>query len=194
MKKLFMILAITLLATSVSAQVSVPVSAYLGGAMSVPASTDFNSAWKWGYHGWAGVGYKMAAGLQVTGKVEYHNFFFDMMDYVGVEGGNTKVWMYGVDGRYKLNLPAFPIKPFVLAGAGIARVSWDDFEGTSLIASTLNATVPDPQSKMYYNFGGGLELMALPTFGLFAEARYVSIGTDGERMNFVPMSLGLRFF
>lgn len=195
MKKLLITLAITLLlAAGVSAQVSVPVSVYLGGALSVPATGDFNDGWKWGYHGWAGVGYKMGAGLRITGKVEYHDFFFDMMDVVGVEGGDTKVWMYGIDGRYKLNIPAIPIKPFVLAGGGVARVSWDEFEGTSLIASTLNESIPEPQSKMYFNIGAGLELMALPTFGLFAEARYVSIGTDGERMNFVPMSLGLRFF
>lgn len=194
MKKLLVILAIMLLAAGVSAQVSSPVSVYLGGALSVPAGGDFNTGWRWGYHGWAGVGYKMGAGLRVTGKVEYHDFFFDMMDLVGIEGGDTKVWMYGVDGRYKLNIPAVPIKPFVLAGGGIARVSWDEFEGTSLAASTLNAGIPDPVSKVYFNFGGGLELLALPTFGLFAEARYVSIATEGERMSFVPMSIGLRFF
>ena len=194
MKKVVITLTIMLFAAGVSAQVSAPVSLYLGGALSAPASGDFNTGWKWGYHGWAGVGYKMAPSFQVIGKVEYHDFFFDMLDYVGVDGGDTKVWMYGVDGCFEINVPMIPIKPFVLGGGGIARVSWDEFEGTSLIASTLNATIPDPVSKVYFNFGGGLNLKLVPTLSFFAEARYVSVATEGEKMNYVPMSLGLRFF
>lgn len=195
MKKIMIALAVTLIfAAGASAQVSSPVSVYLGGLLSVPAGGNFNAGWGWGYHGWAGVGYKMAPGLQVTGKVEYHDFFFDMFDLVGVEGGDTKVWMYGVDGRYTIGVPAIPIKPFVLAGGGIARVTWDEFEGTSLTAATLNEELPDPVNKMYFNVGGGLEFRIVPAFGFFAEARYVSVATEGERMSFVPMSLGFKLF
>ena len=87
MKKLIITLAITLLfATAASAQVKTPVSVYLGGALSAPAG-DLNTAFQWGYHGWAGVGYKMAPGFQLAGKVEYHDFFFDMADFAGIDGG-----------------------------------------------------------------------------------------------------------
>ncbi|UCG61052.1 MAG: outer membrane beta-barrel protein [Candidatus Zixiibacteriota bacterium] len=195
MKKTILTISFVLLFAAVSsAQVSTPVSLYLGGLMSAPASADFNDDFKWGYHGWAGVGYKMMPSLQVLGKVEYHDFFFDMADLTGLEGGDTKVWMYGVDGRYTLNIPMFPIKPFILAGGGLARVSWDEFEGTSLIASTLNENIPEPVSKVYFNFGGGLNFKIIPALSFFAEARYVSVATEGGKTSYIPMSIGLRFF
>lgn len=195
MKKALITIAVTVLfAAAVSAQVTTPVSVYLGGALSMPSSADFNTGWKMGYHGWGGVGYKLMPNLQVAGKIEYHDFFFDMVDFLGVEGGDTKVWMYGVDGRYTVPVPALPLKPFFMAGTGIARLSWDEFEGTSLITATLNDNIPDPVSEVYFNFGGGLELKTIPAFSLFVEARYVSVGTEGARTNFVPMSIGLKFF
>jgi len=195
MKKALITIAVTVLfAVGASAQVAPPVSCYLGGALSMPSSSDFNTGWQMGYHGWAGVGYKLMPNLQVAGKIEYHDFFFDLGDFVGLEGGDTKVWMYGLDGRYTVAVPTFPLKPFFMAGTGIARVSWDEFEGTSLIASTLNTAIPDPVSKMYINFGGGLELKASPAFSLFIQGRYVSVATEGARTDFIPVSIGLKFF
>jgi opacity protein-like surface antigen len=195
MKKLLLTTAVLLtFSVGATAQVSTPVSVYLGGALSMPSSADFNTGWKMGYHGLAGVGYKLAPSFQVAGKVEYHNFFFDLGDFVGLDGGDTKVWMYGLDGRYSVGLPAFPLKPFLVAGTGIARLSWSEFEGTSLIAAALNTSVPDPVNKVYFNFGGGLELKTIPSFSLFVQARYVTVATDGEKISFVPMSLGVRFF
>jgi len=195
MKKALITIAVTVLfAAGASAQVTTPVSCYLGGALSVPSSADFNTGWQMGYHGWAGVGYKLMPNLQVAGKIEYHDFFFDLTDLVGIDGGDTKVWMYGLDGRYSVPVPALPLKPYFLAGTGIARVSWDEFEGTSLTAAVLNTVIPDPVNKVYFNFGGGLELKTIPAFSLFLQARYVSVGTEGARTDFIPVSIGVKFF
>ena len=195
MKKAIFTMAIILVfAAGATAQVSTPVSLYLGGALSVPASSEFNAGFQMGYHGLASVGYKLGPNFQVAGKLEYHNFFFDLADFMGIDGGDTKVWMYGVDGRYSLGLPAIPLKPFLVAGTGIARMSWDEFEGTSLTASILNEVIPDPVSKVYFNVGGGLELKTVPSFSLFVQARYVRVATDNVSTSFIPISLGLKFF
>lgn len=195
MKKVFLTLAVVLIfAATGSAQVSTPVSIYAGGALSVPASGDFNAGWQMGYHGAFGLGYKLAPNFQVVGNLEYHHFFFDMADFMGLDGGDTKVWMYGVNGRYSLGLPVVPIKPFFIGGAGIAKMTWDEFEGPTLITATLNAAIPESVNKVYFNFGGGLDLKVIPTLSLFIEARYVSIATDGASTAFVPMTVGLRFF
>ncbi|MEW6413066.1 MAG: outer membrane beta-barrel protein [Candidatus Zixiibacteriota bacterium] len=200
MKKTVLICAVTLLfAVGASAQVPSPISVYIGGALSVPSSGNFNAGWQMGYHGMAGVGYKLSKNLMLSGKIEHHTFFFDLADFFGVDGGDTKVWMYGIDGRYTLNLPAIPLKPYVKAGSGIAKISWQEFESTdpstTLTAAVLNAGITEASaSKVYFDIGGGIELKAIPAFGLFAEARYVSVATDGERMSFVPMTIGLKFF
>ncbi|UCE24781.1 MAG: outer membrane beta-barrel protein [Candidatus Zixiibacteriota bacterium] len=194
MKKALMTTAILLVfAFGASAQVTTPVSLYLGGAMSVPSGT-FNEGWQMGYHGLAGVGYKMAPCFQVAGKVEYHNFGFNMTDLLGIDGGATKVWMYGVDGRYAFGMPTVPFKPFLMAGTGFARLQWDEFEGTSLITAALNEGIPDPVTKVYFNFGAGMELKTIPSFSLFVQARYVTVATEGGSLSFIPMSIGVKFF
>ena len=143
MKRTVLICAITLLfAAGASAQVPSPISVYIGGALSVPSSGNFNAGWQMGYHGMAGVGYKLSKNLMVSGKIEHHTFFFDLADFFGVDGGDTKVWMYGIDGRYTLNLPAIPLKPYVKAGSGIAKISWQEFESTDPSTSIVPSTMP----------------------------------------------------
>jgi len=62
------------------AQVPVPFSIYGGGLLSFPnAPTEFKDAYKNGFHGMLGLGYKVAPIAQVVGKAEYHRFGFDLL-------------------------------------------------------------------------------------------------------------------
>lgn len=193
-KGILTILILVAFAMGASAQTPNPLSFYAGGAFSMPTSpTSFSDGWKLGYHGTIGAGYKFAPKFQVVGKLEYHNFASDL-GVVGVDGGNTKVMMYGVDGRFSLGLPVAPIKPFFFGGLGMANVKWDEFNGTSLTTSTLNQFLPLSVNKVYFNFGGGVEFKAGPALNLFVQARYVSIATDGDPTAFVPVTVGLKFF
>ncbi len=197
MKKLLFASLISLALVAVAgAQVPVPFSIYGGGLLSFPnAPTEFKDAYKNGFHGMLGLGYKAAPIAQVVGKAEYHRFGFDFADVDGVSNGAQSVWMYGADLRLGLNLPASPIKPFIIGGAGLAHVSFSPFEGTNLTLTTaLNDVLPEAQNKMYYNFGGGIDFKLGPMTSLFAQVRYVSIATDDEATSFVPLTLGLRFF
>ncbi len=196
---LLIVAALLLFAVAASAQVSSPFSLYVGGAVSLPQSPEsFSESFKTGFHGSVGLGYKLMPSLQLVGKVEYHRFAVDFGNTVlaaeNISGGHNNVLMYGADARYGLNVPAFPLKPFLLGGVGFARLSATEFDGSSELVASLNDEQTESQTKFYFNVGGGIELSSGPLFGLFAQARYVSVATDGESSSFIPITLGLKFF
>ena len=199
MKKLMMILAILLtFSVSASAQVpSSPVSFYAGGALSIPSGPDsFKEAFKNGFHGTLGVGYDLNPMFELVGKIEYHSFKFDFTDALSeYSGGTNKMWMYGVDVKLSPSLPALPVKPYILGGLGMASIKQSEFSGpTSLSLSLLNDAISESQTKLYYNFGLGANLMNTPVFSLFIQARYVGISTDIETTSFMPITVGAKFF
>lgn len=197
MKKFWMVLALLICFTAVaSAQVSSPMSVYAGGALSVPAGGDFfKNAFKTGYHGWVGVGMSTAPRMSLIGKIEYTSFSSEAAGLLGTTGGTEKILMFGVDGKFSLGLPAAPIKPFLFGGLGMANVKQDDFSNSnSLITSALNTTVIESETKFYFNVGAGLDLFSGPAFSIFAQAKYVSIATTGASTQFIPFSIGARFF
>jgi len=200
MKKILAILAILLTFGAVaSAQVpSSPVSLYVGGALSIPTAPEsFTTSFKYGYHGSLGVGFDINPLFELIGKVEYHTFSFDF-DQAGItdySGGTNKMWMFGADAKFSPSVPAMPVKPYFLGGFGMANIKQSEFEGpTSLALSVLNAFIPEDQTKFYWNMGAGFGLLSSPAFSLFAQARYVSIATDGEASSFIPVTIGLKFF
>ncbi|MFQ6008980.1 MAG: outer membrane beta-barrel protein [Candidatus Zixiibacteriota bacterium] len=194
-KSLIVFFSVSMLTLSAFAQVPTPFSLYAGGALSLPNSPDgFKDSFKTGYHGLVGLGYKMGPSFQLVGKVEYHNFGYDFASLSGVEGGNTRMWLFGGDGRFSLDLPAAPIKPFVFAGAGLANVKQSDFSGDLALISSLTPSYPESQNKLFYNLGGGVEFGGGPSFSIFAQFRYVSVSTEGDNTAFVPITVGLKFF
>lgn len=201
MKK--MLVALTLLVTlaaTASAQVPSPFSLYAGGLISLPQGpSSFKDGYKNGWHGSLGLGWKLMPNLQAVAKAEVHSFGLDYeqsglaASNPTLTGGTNRVMMFGVDGRFGVGVPAAPVKPFALAGIGMAKVDFTEFSGDAL-ATSLNAGAPDAQTKMYWNIGAGIELKGSPMFAFFAQIRYVSIATDGEPEKFIPFTLGLRFF
>ena len=201
MKKfVFVLAAMFAFASLASAQVPNPISLHFGGAVSIPNSPKaFADSYKTGYHGWAGLGLKVMPNLQAVGKFEYHTFKLDLNSdpvFAGedISGGKNNLWMFGVDGRYSFGLPASPVKPFVLGGAGFARISQTDLEGSSSLVASLNEFKPEAQTDLYFNVGGGVELKTGPLWNLFVQVRYVSIATEGESSAFIPISVGVKFF
>lgn len=201
MKKTCIALVVLMaLASAAGAQVPSPFSLYAGGLISMPQSpSTFKDGFKNGWHGTLGLGWKLMPNLQAVAKAEVHSFGMDF-EQVGLAtsnpnlaGGTNRVMMFGVDGRFGVGVPAAPVKPFALAGIGVAKVDFTEFSGDAL-ATSLNAAYPEAQTKMYWNIGAGFELKGTPMFGFFAQIRYVSIATDGEPEKFIPLTLGLRFF
>ncbi len=69
------------------------------------------------------------------------------------------------------------VKPYVIGGVGIYN---------------SKAGSGDGQTKFGLNAGGGIEF-ALSGFNTFVEARYHSVFTDGDNMNYIPLVFGIKF-
>lgn len=202
MKKLILTLIALLVMSAVSmAQIGTPgspVSWYAGGALSLPTSPEgFTDGWNLGFHGMVGAGFNVAPKVQMIGKIEYHKFGANV-DALGsdVEGGGINTWMFGVDGKLNLGAPVVPIKPYALGGLGIASLKFSEYTSSdSALATSLNSGGTDESiSKVYFNFGGGVEFNLGPKTSWFVQARYVSVATEGSATTFIPLTLGLKFF
>ena len=199
-KVMFVLVAVIAMSAAASAQVSSPVSLYVGGLVSIPNSPDnFSEAYKTGFHGTVGVGFNVSPKMQLVGKIELHSFAVDfdsdpLLAAENISGGTNNLLMFGGDARYSLSMPASPIKPYLLGGIGLARISASDYEGTSALVTGLNDFNMEALTKFYYNIGAGVDLASTPMFGLFAQVRYVSIATEDEASSFIPITLGLKFF
>lgn len=200
MKRVLLAIALVFaLTAAVSAQVpSSPFSLYVGGAVSMPQSPDgFKETYKTGYHGFAGVGFSFMPKMQLVGKVEYNTFSYDWdnNEWAGLsDGGSESMLMFGADARLSIGVPAAPFKPFLFGGGGFAHMKTEEFSGTDLLlATSVNSTIED-QTKPYFNVGAGAEFKMGPAMSFFAQARYVSVATEGESASFIPLSLGLKFF
>lgn len=194
-----LVLGMFLLSSTAFAQLpSSPVSLFAGGLLSYPKTPDaFKESYKTGYHFFGGLGIKAMPMVQLVAKAEFNTFGFDFAnnDLSGISGGTTNIWMFGADSRFSLGAPVVPVKPFIFGGAGLANITYADFTGTDPLAlAVINDGIPESQNKLYYNFGGGLELKSGPMMSFFAQVRYVSIQTENEASVFIPVSVGLKFF
>lgn len=183
--KVFVILILaTLLAASVSAQLPIPIKIYAGGGLGLQDKpTTFNDYYKSGWHMTAGVGYSVMPMVELMGAFEYHSFSSDFVKSGDAilslaRGGDIKATMFGLHAKMTPSMPMFPIKPYGLAGIGLAKVTQSDFDwqgGSDVWESTLAL---DDQTKLYYSLGGGVLYSFFPKVSLFAEARYTTIQID----------------
>ena len=205
MKTLQITLALVLvLAMGASAQLpSKPFNVYVGAGITLPDQPDrFKDVYNMGLHGTAGLGLNVAPMIQLVGKLGYHGFGMDKDDYgsieavAGVDGGTFTVFTYGVDARISIGAPLVPVKPFGFVGLGMASLV------ISEITADTNPLSEWSSSKLYYNFGGGLEFKTGPALTFFIQAAYISIAGDTDakafggtdnRIVMIPISLGLKF-
>ncbi len=172
---------------------SKPFNLYAGGGISNPTSPDaFKEGWKLGFHGSGGLGinFGVVPNFQIIGKVEFHTMPFDW-DKAGLpdaSGGAFQVLMFGADGKFALGVPAAPMKPFVIGGAGIAKISVSDITNAG---STV--AVDADETDFYFNVGAGMEFGSGPAMKFFILARYVHIATEGESTAFIPVTAGIKF-
>lgn len=171
-----------------------PLKIYGGVGFNLPIDpSEFKDSANTGYHGFVGVGFPAAPGLEIIGKVEYASFGYEDFPTV-VDGGKFKTFMYGADARFSVGAPAVKFKPFVFAGIGYASVDRVDITPSGTNPVDIVPSFFNQQDELYYNFGGGLELAGGPMFTLFIQAKYVSISTEPASMKFVPISVGVKMF
>ena len=190
MKKLLILTVIlAFVAMSASAQVSKPFNIYVGGGLNLPMSPEiFKDYWKTGFHGMGAFGFNSGPNLQILGKIEYHTFPFDFGGIPGLSGMSFNTLMYGGAAKFDFGVPMAPTKPFVLGGMGMATLSVSDLEG---VGAPISFDVSE--TKIYIEFGGGVEFKMGPTMNLFLMGRYVNVSSEGDATAFVPITVGLKF-
>lgn len=194
-KVLVILILATLLAASVSAQLPIPIKVYAGGGLGLQDKpTVFNDWYKSGWHMTAGVGYSVMPMVELIGAFEYHSFSSDFVKSGDAilslaTGGSIKATMFGLAAKMTPNMPMFPIKPYGLAGIGLAKVTQSDFGwpgGTEIgVLDYWETTLGvEDQTKLYYTLGGGVLYSFFPKVSLFAEARYTTIQIDDSAVAF----------
>ena len=174
-----------------------PVSIYAGGGLSVPQTSETVDIVQNGFHAFAGLGLRMIPLATIGPRLEFTNLpsDFAVLNLAGIEGGDTKIFSATIDSRFSFAPPLSPIKPFFSAGIGIANVKQDEIDiPIGLVTSLDESDFGASQTKLTWSLGAGLDLASAPMMSFFLQGRYLSIQTDGEAFNYIPVSLGIRFF
>ncbi|MGH7562632.1 MAG: outer membrane beta-barrel protein [Gemmatimonadales bacterium] len=169
-----LVLVLAVAASPSSAQARGYVGA--GGGVSV-ASGTFNDQSETGFtlHVVAGIsgGARGLIGGRVNGSWARHSD----------KAGDGKTRFIGAMGDIVISpgTPGSGARLYFLGGAG--------FQGIKEEVLGVSAT----ETKFAVNFGGGLLVRAASNLGLSFEARYLSVRTEGNSTNMIPVTLGLRF-
>jgi opacity protein-like surface antigen len=76
------------------------------------------------------------------------------------------------------------VKPYVVGGIGVYRLDFSDESFPGAFSGTNN--------ENGWNAGAGVSF-SLRKIDVFVEARYHSVATEGDRFEFVPVSVGIVF-
>lgn len=95
--------------------------------------------------------------------------------------------LFGVNGDVVLNLgdQSADARPYLLGGLGFYNVKSSITSGST--------TVKTSATKVAFNFGAGLTIRATDNMAMYMEARFVSVRAAGGAINFIPLSVGLRW-
>jgi opacity protein-like surface antigen len=161
-------LCLAFLATPASAQGGL----MLGGGLTMPQG-DFGDGVKSGVHGMAAFDFAVLGaplGVRVDGS--YH---LNYLDLPGDPDAAANIIAIGGDAVY--TFPSVGAKPYVVGG-----ITW-----ASLKCSGDDCLNDESESATGFNVGGGVRFG-----GIFAEAKYVSIGGDLD-IKYVPITVGFHF-
>ena len=108
----------------------------------------------------------------------YTSLPFDT-DNTDIGDGDVKIigaWLNAI-----LKLPASSISPYLLAAPGFANFKAD-----------VENVDSESETKFAAQFGGGI-MLNLSGLATNLEAKYVTLFTEGERLAYIPITLGIMF-
>ncbi|MGQ0714408.1 MAG: hypothetical protein ACT4PJ_11860 [Gemmatimonadaceae bacterium] len=163
----------------------------LGGGASVPMG-DFDDLYGTGWNVTGSVGWHPTqSALGIRFDVTYDRLNGEAFAAPGgptVNLSDAAIWA-GL-GEVTLRIPrALGLNPYVVAGGGIYRFSDYGSDGATSIYGNGNS---ESSTEWGWNAGGGLRF-GWGFTSLFVEARYLSVGTPGDRAEWVPINLGITF-
>lgn len=187
-----------LAASAASQTPSKPFHLYLQGGASLPQE-DFNSMYKYGYHGGGGIGFSILPRLELVARGSYHKYSLESgtmlvvdpsdvlpAEVASFEGGDMTMIMYGAE--LKLNLGVMVSNPYAIAGYGQARFDREDMNYT--IAGLPYTLTEEATTDNFWVLGGGLEFTRT-----FIEVRYHAFLdgiTEETTSRLITVSFGLK--
>lgn len=196
----FVLVVLLILVVSASAQNEIKPVFYAGGGLGMPSSPSaFSDFWKTGFGFGGGLGAQFSRNLEVIGKFFYNTFPMDgdalLEGFTGItiDGGEFKVMEFGADVKYMFSTgPESPFAPFFVAGLGLANVKVGD---VTLSDPEESVTIPFgdySETKFALSGGAGFDYMFAPKAGLWVEARYALVFTEGESTGYLPLRAGVK--
>ncbi len=198
MKKVLVTLfVLAMFVATASAQVPAkPFNIYVGGGLTMPTG-DFKTAYNTGFHGMAKVGFSAMPKMEIRFGVDYHlckandEFLAYAESYFVInnaEGMTAQIMMFGADLKLNLGVPGAPIKPYGIAGLGIASIGYSDLEADEGVLPA------DSESKFYLEFGGGIEFTKFFVQGKITviPGYYEALG-EKSALGFLAITGGLHF-
>lgn len=155
-------------ATVAEAQMETPSRFGIKAGVALPMG-DFGDAVGLGIHAGAHLGFGMTENLGLRFDVDYGTY--------GGEDGFEDVTLLGGMANLMLDIPTESgFQPYVFGGLGV--YNWDSgaFDDTDLA----------------FNVGAGYDF-TMGSQSWFAELRFLSIQTDDDALNSLPIVIGLRF-
>ena len=114
-------------------------------------------------------------GGRIDGDYSRHSFKGATAGHVG---------LFGANGDVVLSFGTAKARPYVLAGVGFYNVKSTLAGGGSYAASV---------TKGAFNGGAGVNIKTSGNMAVYLEGRFISIRTSGNSLNFIPLSVGLRW-
>ena len=210
MKQLFVVMCVMLIlalsGTALAGEIKPAI--YVGGGMAIPMSPQlFSDNWKIGFGGTGSVGFEISPVIEIGGTFAYNSNSFDEDKFlesiilppgarVDITGAKFKAMEFLGYGKYTFATGESPFKPYLKASAGVAKLSRDL---TTLVADTSGVeiareTIPEVAvTDFTLGFGAGVAYMFSPTAGVWLDAQYLVIMTEGESTAYLPLRAGLKF-
>jgi hypothetical protein len=159
----------------------------LGGGIGIP-SGDFDDVAKLGWHGLVGVSFvptNWPVGIQIDGQ--YHQFKLDE-DVVGAGSLKDRISLGTANIVYKFkSSETTKFRPYLIGGGGVYNLKTTGSSDVGTIVDTEGST-----TKFGLNAGAGFDFKA-GSAGLFIEGRFHNVFTSGSDLQFIPITIGVRF-
>jgi Outer membrane protein beta-barrel domain len=159
----------------------------LGGGVGVPLG-DFDDAAKLGWHGLAALSFVpegWPVGVQFDGS--YQQFSLDdAAAPIGFTDLKTRLIMGTGNVVFKFKTSdESTFRPYILGGVGV-------YNSKITGADDPNDVLGGGETDFGLNAGAGFDFKAGGA-GLFIEGRFHNVLTDGSDLQFIPITLGIRF-
>jgi opacity protein-like surface antigen len=159
----------------------------LGGGLGIPLS-NFDDQAKLGWHGLAAMSFVPTGspvGIQIDGQ--YHQFKLD--EDVFARNDLKERFIFGTaNAVFKFKTAeTSPVRPYLIGGVGVYNFKSTGADDVETVVGTDNST-----TKFGINGGAGFDFKA-GSAGLFVEGRFHNIFRTGSDLNFIPITVGIRF-